>query len=782
MEKLIVKSPYIDQIKKEFVSGRLTEDLKLWAEDELYFLECNHKKAKYLLDLKKKLAGQKAKNPHQSTVCYLMGLTDEKPIMPIQKVLGSLPDIDYDSSNRDLIKQYVVKKHGVEKSGLIGTYQSLAVKGSLKDTVRQFGEGKISPDEANDITKALDVVKPKDFAEEDEADKAYLEAAIQNSKKVEQWFSKYPVIKEVLLKMVGTLKSSGIHASGIVISDEPIANICPVTYNKAEGLYVTQPQMADVEYLGLIKFDFLGLTTLEIFKMCFDLIYKRKGIKLSLSKIPLDDEKVYAEIAAGKTSAVFQFEGDGITEAIISIQPNNIWDMTAINALYRPGPMNEIPRYAARKHGTEKFEYASPLLKPILEETYGIIVYQEQIMEIGTAVGGLSGSEGYALIKAISKKDAKKIDSFQEKFSQGAKKNGLTQKQTEDIWRAIMRFAEYGFNKSHAASYAITGYICAWLCHHYPAEFMASVLTKADKSGFEKLYPVWKKHLLTPSIKHSSDKYEIVNDQISMQLTDVASVGDAAIQTILKNGPYDSFLDFLAKNENEKISKKVIKNLIFAGAFDDYRPEGKNIYQYRLELYEQQICFEYGIDPRTSEERQAGVTLASRKKRPSKALLADEEDLESIRAQGKGALVNLEIQLLGFSTFNYYEFYGELGRAKAKNLYGEKTPYLSLKEINEDLDGRTVCVIGCVSAVDFIRVRKEGSKSFGKEMAMIRLTEDEKSVTATVFADQLERDDKAGGLIRKIPTMAPIILKGKVNVYGEERRLSIILEDARILK
>lgn len=781
MSKYLVKSPYIDEIKHQLIRERITPELKAWLDDELFYMECRHETARSWLELKKQLAGKKAKNPNQSALAYVLGLTDEKPSAPVKKVLGSLPDIDYDSSNRDAVKQYVVKKYGVDRSGLIGTYQSLALKGSLKDTIRQFADGKVSAEEANEISRELDVVRAKDFAEEADADRAHIEAAMETSPKLKKWFQKWPQIQEVLLKMVGTFKSSGIHASGIVISDKPLYEVCPANFDKDEGLYVTQPQMADVEYLGLIKFDFLGLTTLEIFKMCFDLVKSRRGIQLSLDKIPLDDKTVYDAISSGHTAAMFQFEGEGITNAIKLIKPTTIADLSAINALYRPGPMDQIPRYAARKHGKEEVTYPHQVIKSVLEETYGVLVYQEQIMELAIHLGGLTGSEGYALIKSISKKDAKKIESFRERFCAGAKAQKLSEKHTDDLWRSIMKFAEYGFNKSHAAAYAVTGYICAWLYEYYKPEFIASVLTMADKDKFEHLYPLWKAHLLSPSIQHSSSKYEIVGDKIAMPIDKIAKVGEQTVPVLTKNRPYNSFMDFLTKNENEKISKTVVKNLIFSGAMDDFKLETQKVGQFRFDLYEQFIAYTYGIEPRTKEEIENGISLSSRKKKPSKSLLEDESELERIRGMGKTELVNMEISLLGFSTFNYHSFYGELGHKKAVNLFGEKVNYMALKEVTPDLNEKVVCVIACVSEIEIIRIRKEG-RNFGREMVMMKVSEDDKIVNVTVFPDLLEKDDKAGGYLRKITPMTPIIIRGKVNLWGDDRRLSIILDDARILK
>lgn len=784
-----------EELKSFIDHSRITDDLKKWYEAELFYLECNPDAANYLVSTKKRLGSKKAKNINSSTVVYLIGLTDEKPVNPVKKVLGSLPDVDYDCSNRDGIKDYLVNKYGRDHVALIGTYSALATRGALKDVVRQYGKD-ISFEEVNDVCDLFSIVKEADYSQEID----FFNAALENSPPLREWFGKHHKIKDLVTKIIGTNKNTGIHAGGIIVSRSIVTDVCPMKYSKEDELFVSQPEMGDVEYLGLIKFDFLGLTTLNIIRDAFKMIRERHSVCLTMrdKDIPKNEKIVLDYLKRGETLGFFQFNTDLVVGCLVQHKSvDSVEDASIVTSVMRPGPMDSgiVEQYIARKNGTAPVVYDHPIEQPILEKTYGLYVYQEQIMRVLTDMGGLSGHDGYALIKAISKKDEKKIGSYGASFSSGALQKGVKQQVVDKIWNTILAFAGYGFNKSHAMAYTITGYICAWLRHHYPLEFMAATLSHSNGDDFKILFPKWKEYLVNPSVKYSRDKFFIAeNNKIAIPLSRIKGIGAACVDDILKYGPYESFGDYLIKQDEAEKSKargkKTIESLIFSGAFDSYGKQDlapREVFHARQVLFEEFICFTHGLRLRTEEERCDGISLSSQKKKPSKSLLEDEAELVEKLSMRNGEILNMELRLLGFSTFNYYDFLGDAGYSKAKTKFKD-TPYMSIREILEsakEMDAKfrktknykclDVVTVGAVGEVKIFTIKKEG-KNKGRQMAKIKLCEDSAVLEITVWPDHLKKDELKGGLIKSLQEMSALMLKGQVNIYNGS--ISIVLEHA----
>lgn len=797
MSEIIIKSPYISEIKKNLIANRITSELKPWIDKELYYLECNHNSAQYVLGVFERNKSRKIKNINNSAVIYALGLTDEVPNKPIRKILGSLPDVDYDISDRDAIKKYLVEKYGVNHVALIGTYSSLAVRGAIKDVIRQYSP-ETTPKEANELCKLFNSVDQG----EDEAELVFFKKAKSENPAINSWFSKNPLVNDLVEKILDTYKNSGIHAGGIIITKKDIREICPVIFNKEEGLYVTQLTMKDVETIGLIKYDFLKVDILKILR---DTVAKLQTAKnqeilkslnhplrragrvanklgMDLSQIPLNDPKALNELHR-RPEGTFQF-GTNLAEQILKQLPSldSIDDCSIITAIGRPGPIKAgiVQKFIDIKNGKTQVTYLLPELEPILNNSYGLMVYQEQIMDICTKIANINPHDGYSLIKAISKKDSKKIDSYKEKFLKGTKAKSIDQVKANQIWSEILGFAEYGFNKSHSMAYAITGYICAWMKVHFPLEFMSSKLTYAKVDTFEELYPKWKHFLQKPSMEFCAGAFEVLpNNKVAIPISQIRNVGDEVTKALVANAPYPDFNTFLAKTEGKKVGSKVVKSLIVAGAFDYLNKTNEHPIAFRLGLIESHICYEFGIEPRTKEEREQGVTLSSRKKKPSQALLKAEAELYELKSLGRIKLIHKEIEALGFSSSNYNELLGEQGKKIVKHNFSETVQYLELNKIDKTLTNKTVAVLAAVLEVNIFRIKKPG-RNYNREMAKVKLIEDNTTLTINFWPDTLEKGN-AVELLKNLQKMYPVAVLGKIGYWAERDEVSMEVVEFKIL-
>ena len=471
-----------------------------------------------------------------SLVAYTLYITDVDPIehqLLFERFLNperiSMPDIDIDfpDHRRDEVIQYVVKKYGQLHVAQIMTFGTLAAKASLRDVGRVFGLN----------TKELDQLSRwfhhkawyhtcRSFQES-----AALKSFINESSEHRRLF-------ETAMKLEGLPRHISTHAAGVVISEQPLVEVIPIQ-NGHDQIYLTQYSMEYLEELGLLKIDFLGLRNLSLIESILKSIFRKTGKKLDIKSIPMDDPSTYQLISSGQTTGVFQLESEGMRNVLKRLQPNRFEDIVAVNALYRPGPMENIPHFIDRKHGREKVIYPHPNLKPILENTYGVIVYQEQIMQIAATMAGFTLGEADLLRRAVSKKQKEVLDRERAHFISGAEQKGYERGTANQIYDLIVRFANYGFNRSHAVAYSFIAYQLAYLKAHYPVHFMASILTSA--SGNEGKVAQYIRELnimnvaiLPPSINRSGYTFLAEVDAIRFSLSAIKGVGIAALKEIFR--------------------------------------------------------------------------------------------------------------------------------------------------------------------------------------------------------------------------------------------------------
>lgn len=511
-----------------------------------------------------------------SLAAFLLNITNVDPIkynLLFERFLNpdrvSLPDIDLDFTDRrrDEVIQYVAQKYGRDKVAQIITFGTMAARAVIRDVGRALS---YTYSYCDKLAKMI----PFGLSLE------------QTMKRVPEFRSLYetdPEAKRLIdfaKKLEGVARHASTHACGVVISDTPLDNIVPLQHpTQNDTTIVTQYEMHSIEDLGLLKMDFLGLKNLTIIEDTLSRIYKVQGMNVDIQKIPSDDKKTYKLLQKGETIGVFQLESGGIQRYLKQLKPNNFEDIIAMVALYRPGPMQLIPDYIARKLKKQKIEYFHPKLKPILENTFGILVYQEQIMKIAQEMAGFTLAEADVLRKAIGKKIKKLLMSQKEKFIEGMKKNQIGENIAQQIWHWIEPFAAYSFNRSHAAAYATIAYQTAYLKTHYPAEFMAALLT-SERNDIERisiLIGECKKmglEVLPPEINESFTFFSVVpkNNQVRFGLSAIKNVGSGIVETIVKerksNGHYSSIQDFISRINSRDLNKKSLESLIKAGVFD----------------------------------------------------------------------------------------------------------------------------------------------------------------------------------------------------------------------
>ncbi|MFZ2399807.1 MAG: DNA polymerase III subunit alpha [Smithella sp.] len=507
-----------------------------------------------------------------SLVAYAIRITNIDPIRynlfferflnPSRKTMPDI-DIDFCQEGRDEIIRYVTEKYGQDKVSQIITFGKMQAKGVVRDVGRALD---IPYSEADRIAKLI----PNTL-------NITLNEAIKAEPRLAQEEKNNPQIAKLLSLsriLEGINRHASTHAAGVVISDVPLVERVPLCSPKDD--VVSQYSMNDIQTVGLTKFDFLGLKTLTVIKNTLNFIKESKSVEIDIDNLPLDDKKTYELLMKGETDGIFQLESSGMRDLAINLKPDHIEDIIALIALYRPGPMKMLPEFTARKQGKTKITYELPQLEAILKETYGIILYQEQVMQIASIIGGYSMSEADTLRKVMSKKKASDMDKEKPKFLEGAKKHKINENKARTIWEQMETFAEYGFNKSHSTSYAIIAYQTAYLKAHYPAAFMAALLTseKDNRDKIIKYMSACKElgiNILPPDLNESQRDFTISGENIRFGIAAIKNVGLAAVDSIIsvrKEGKFTSFMDFLSRVDLRKVNKRVIESLIKCGAFD----------------------------------------------------------------------------------------------------------------------------------------------------------------------------------------------------------------------
>jgi DNA polymerase III subunit alpha len=522
-----------------------------------------------------------------SLVGYAMEITDIDPLeygLLFERFLNperiSMPDIDIDfcGNGRGEVIQYVTEKYGREQVAQIITFGTLAAKAAIKDVGRVLDMSFAEVDRISKLVPRQLNIKLKDAIEDPE---------------LKELASKEPRVKEVLdvsMRLEGVCRNAGMHAAGVVISSVPLRDFVPLFVTNKQEI-VTQYDMVGLEKLGLLKMDFLGLTTLTIIEEALKLIQKHRGEKIVVEELALDDATTYEKIFwTGFTSGVFQFESAGMQDILRRYRPNRIEDLCALNALYRPGPIQGgmIPDFIDRKHGRKPIIYDLPELQEILEETYGVILYQEQVMQISNKLAGYSLGEADILRRAMGKKNADEMASQRARFISGATGRGFPPKKIAKIFDLMEQFAGYGFNKSHSAAYAYLAYVTAYLKTHYAVEFMSALLT-SEAGNTDKVVKYINEcremgiRVLPPDVNQSDFNFTPSGDAIRFGLSAVKNVGQGAVEAIVaarqQAGAFSSIYDFCERVNLGHVNRRVMESLVKAGALDS---SGAN----RAQLYE----------------------------------------------------------------------------------------------------------------------------------------------------------------------------------------------------
>lgn len=529
-----------------------------------------------------------------SAVAYCLTITNVDPIrynLLFERFLNpdriTMPDIDidFDDEGRDKVIEYVIQKYGRNQVAQIVTFGTMGAKSSIRDV------GRVLDIPLPDVDKVAKLVPDRpgtsfrDIFDKpiEELNNQFDGNEISNIHQLRQMIKEEHPESEMLRmarRLEGSVRNTGIHAAGIIIAPDDLTNLIPVCTAKDAEYWVTQFEGTVVEKAGLLKMDFLGLKTLSIIRDAIENVVHQHGeaARIDPDEIPLDDEPTFEMFQSGDTAGLFQFESPGMQKYLRDLKPTSIEDLIAMNALYRPGPLDNIPSFVARKHGKEPIHYPHPWLREILEPTYGIMVYQEQIMQTAQIIGGFTLGQADVLRRAMGKKDMHEMDKKRVDFLEGAEEKGVDKEVANEIFDTMAKFASYGFNRSHAAAYSILAFQTAWLKTHYPAAYMAAVLTH-NKNSLEKVNFFLNEckrmriRILSPDINESQINFTVnKSGAIRFGLSALKGIGEGPVEAILMerqaNGSFTDVFDFVKRLNSKVINKKVMESLVMGGALD----------------------------------------------------------------------------------------------------------------------------------------------------------------------------------------------------------------------
>ncbi|HEU0081001.1 MAG TPA: DNA polymerase III subunit alpha [Candidatus Paceibacterota bacterium] len=533
-----------------------------------------------------------------SLVTYLSGITNINPLVyeiPFERFLNpdrpSAPDIDMDfaDNRRDEVIDYARRKYGADKVAQVGTFGTMAAKGSVRDVTRALGY----PVDMGNKLSALIPMGSQGFP-------MTIDKALEDVPELRELYQKDPDAKRIIdlaKKIEGCARQMGVHAAGVVIAPTTLTDFTPLQYDtKGDNKIISQYDMYSIEEAGLLKFDFLGLKNLSIIADTLKLIKRNYGVTIDLDSMPVDDKKTFEMLARGETSDLFQLNGDGMTKFLKDLKPSTIHDINAMVALYRPGPIQFIPQYIERKHNPSLITYLDPALEPILKKTYGILVYQDDLLMMANKIAGYTWGEVDKFRKAVGKKIPEEMAAQKEKFIKGAVEHSKwPEKKAKELWTWIEPFAAYGFNKAHSVSYGRVAYQTAYLKANYPVEYMASILTH-ELGEVEKVAESVAEckrmgiDVLPPSVNESSEIFTAIKadkehgehkgherhqrDRIRFGLGSIKNFGEGIAHAIIeerkKGGKFKSLSDFLSRVKDKNLNKKSLESLIKAGALDEF--------------------------------------------------------------------------------------------------------------------------------------------------------------------------------------------------------------------
>jgi DNA polymerase-3 subunit alpha len=684
-----------------------------------------------------------------SLVSYCMRITDIDPLqygLLFERFLNperiSLPDIDIDfcMNGRGAVIDYVTKKYGRENVSQIITFGTMAARGVIRDTGRGM---EMTYAEVDKIAKMIptELHITLDKAMEQNPD---LKSLVQNDARVKE-------LMDVAKRLEGLARHASTHAAGVVISPQPLTDFVPL-YKSNKDEITTMYPMTDVEKIGLLKMDFLALTTLTIIDDTLKMLKLYENLNLNMDTLPLDDEQTYALFTAGITDGVFQFESSGMKDILRKFKPSIVEHLTALNALYRPGPIGGgmIDDFIKRKHGVKKIEYELPELKTVLEETYGVIVYQEQVMQIANIIAGYSLGEADLLRRAMGKKKAEEMAAQRENFVTGARAKGFKdEKKITRIFDLMEQFAGYGFNKSHSAAYAVLAYRTAYLKARHPQYFMAALLT-SERGNQDKVVKYINEcrdmgiAILPPDINTSDVNFTPSQSAIRFGLAAIKNVGETAITSIVANKPFKSLFDFCERVDLRTVNKRVVESLIKAGAFDSV-DTGRALLYANVDR-----AMDWGQrKQREKEVGQGGLfgMMAGGSE--------EKHTLDPADPWPEGLKLKHEKETLGF----YITGHPLRKYASEVKTYGNATT----GTLSEKPSGFDVSIGGLVSALRVMRTKK------GDRMGVVLLEDWEGIVEVLIFPDTYAKVQKL------LDTDAPVFVKGKLD--NDESNTKILATD-----
>ena len=696
-----------------------------------------------------------------SIVAWSLKITDLDPLkldLLFERFLNpervNMPDFDVDfcQENRYKTIEYVQKKYGFDHVAQIITYGKLQAKNVIRDVARVL---QMPYAQADRISKMIPPgVQGKNPT---------LQESLDQVPELEQMRQEDPQITKLFdigMKLEGLYRQSGMHAAGVVIGDRPLDQLVPLYKDPKADMPVTQYDMKFVEETGLIKFDFLGLKTLTVIKKAVDWVKKVHKIDLDIDNIPLDDKLTYEMLQRGDTSAVFQFESPGMKDVHKQIKPDRFEDLIAIVSLYRPGPMDNIPTYIKRKHGEEEITYLHPDLAPILDETYGIMVYQEQVMKIAQALGGYTMGGADKLRKVMGKKMRDEIPKQRKMFTEGAVAKGIDEGTATKIFDQMEKFASYGFNKSHAAAYSLVSYQTAYLKAHYPVEFMCAVMS-LDMTNVDKLL-LYKEEckkmgfkVLPPDINKSDADFDVEDGNIRYALAAIKSVGAANMEAIAAerhaHGPYKDVSDFIHRIDAKQINRRQLEQLIKAGAFDCL---DKN----RGKLFANIETIVQHISAATELKTSSQSSLFGDQELQAKVKLAEKPDWPELEK------LKLEAEAIGFYL-----------SAHPLDSYSRGMERLGVKKCNEVFQGiRTGDTIraklaGCVNSFQK-RISKNGNK-----YAFLEISDGSSNFEGLLFSEGLTRFEET------IKSGLPLLVSVTIDKQNEEGNPRVMINSVETL-
>jgi DNA polymerase III subunit alpha len=678
-----------------------------------------------------------------SLVAYSLDITGLDPIeydLIFERFLNpgrksSMPDVDIDfcMEGREAVIRYVTEKYGKENVAQIITFGKMQAKAVIRDVGRVMGLPYAEVDRiAKLIPKQLDIT---------------LEQALQQESNLKALMTQDPRVAslfEIAKSLEGLARHASTHAAGVVIGNKPLMEYLPVQRGP-NGEVMTQYPMKQVEAIGLVKFDFLGLKTLTVVDQAIQMIEKNRGLKIELPEIPLDDPAVYALLGAGSNLGIFQLESSGMRDLLVKLKPQSFKDIIALVALYRPGPLDSgmVGEFIKRRHGQESIRYELPALEEILNDTYGVIVYQEQVMRIASILAHFSLEDADNLRRAMAKKDAVEMERQKKKFLEGTKKNRIPSKKAEKIFEQMETFGRYGFNKSHSAAYALLAYQTAYLKTHYTIEFMAALLTSETQNADKIVKYIsecrdLKIEILPPDINESSKQFTVVENRIRFGLAAVKNVGDAAIDVLLNErearGPFRSLTDFCQRVDLRKVNRRVIESLIKCGVFDF------------LKVYRSQLltCLEEVLERSQLLQKKKGeaqISLFGPAQR-------EEDPYPDIEEFSEKQLIAFEKETIGF-------YFSQHPLARYQEEIKKITPE-DTSTLMDRPNGSEIKICGLVSGMKEITTKK------GDRMAFVTLEDMKGFVELILFPEVF----KAG--LTCVRSGEPIIVRGILDLSEDQ--------------